>query len=203
MRTLSFLLLLILSAAAALAETAPLRLPRGEKRAKAGGETVNLGFGTVSFPAPPQAGPRYRAGERLACNRGTFSLRYALRQEGARVRARDLSVRVANAAEYFAERHTALEEHERGHQRINAAAAPDIQGRLSAFSAPGRDLKAAEASLREAFRRELDAIENLHRDWDATSVLAGAPEKKSSRPPSEEPPPNPPSRRKPAPKDFH
>lgn len=168
--------------------------------------TVEMGFGAVSFPPAKTAVPTFgkKAGEKLACNRGTFALRYDLARSGGAVRARQLSVKVRNDAEYLAGRHPLLEEHEKGHQRINTAGAADIEKKLSAFQRPGSDMKAAERELRGEFGRALDALRALHREWDATSVLLAPPagEAEGTTADHAAEPPAPRARRAPHPADL-
>lgn len=191
-KSLAFILLFF---AAAGRGADALRPPAGETRETSGGTAVELGFGSVTFPSPEEPGPAAdaRPGERLACNRGTFSLRYELARGKDGVSVRTVSVRVRNQAEFFKGPHPQLEEHEKGHQRINEAGAPRIQKTLAAFSRPGPDLRAAERGLKARFRKELDALEVLHKDWDATSVfVAGkdaAPDEEVNRPAASSPVP--------------
>lgn len=167
------LILLLLSPAGRAAREGELRLPAGKGAER--GVTVDLGFGTVSFPTErPGREVGRKAGEKLACNRGTFHLSYDLAVKGGAVRPARLSVRVRNLAEYYGDQNPLLEEHERGHQRINEAGGAHIEKALSVFAAPGKDLKAAERRLQERFRKELKAVQALHAEWDATSVFTAS-----------------------------
>jgi hypothetical protein len=153
-----------------------VRVPGGAREEKAGVVTVRMGFGSVSFPAG-EAGEAARpeasaAGRRLACNRGTFSLKYRLARDGKKVRVRQLSVVVKNEAEYRVPHDSRLVEHERGHQRINEAAARRLEVTLAGFSADTTNVRKAEKLLKVRFEKELSDLQALHKEWDATSVIA-------------------------------
>ena len=153
-----------------------VRVPGGARQEKAGVVTVRMGFGSVSFPAG-EAGEAARpeapaGGRRLACNRGTFSLKYRLARDGGKVSVRRLSVAVKNEAEYRVPRDPRLVEHERGHQRINEAAARRLEVTLAVFSADTTNVRKAEKLLKVRFEKELSDLQALHKEWDATSVIA-------------------------------
>ena len=128
-----------------------VRLPSGEREERAGVVSVKMGFGSVSFPAVDAArssSEKTVPGKKLACNRGVFSLRYDLVRDGSRTKVRRVSVSVKNQAEYIAPKDRRLEEHERGHQRINEAAA----GRLEAVLGPDMRLAVRSSAIGENVR---------------------------------------------------
>ncbi len=148
--------------------------PSGNREERSGVVSVKLGFGSVSFPAVDAARPSPEEtipGKKLACNRGLFSLRYDLARDGSGTKIRRVSVTVKNQAEYIAPRDRRLEEHERGHQRINEAAVGRLEKSLATFRTDTKDLKTAERRLQAKFREELESVKALHREWDANSVI--------------------------------
>ena len=153
-----------------------LRPPPGETREQAGVVSVDLGFGKVVFSSEEARadapGPLPQRERQLACNRGTFSLSYLLATEGGRTIARELKVDVRNKTDYIAPRDPRLEEHEAGHRRINEAAARRMETTLGHFSTDNPDLKKAEKRLRAAFRKDVEAVKSLHKEWDATNSFA-------------------------------
>jgi hypothetical protein len=153
-----------------------VRVPAGAREEKAGVVTVRMEFGEVSFPAGEarrQADiPPPDPGRRLASNRGTFSLKYRLVRDGDEVRVQRLSVRVKNEADYRVPGDSRLVEHERGHQRINEAAARRLEKTLVGFTARTTDVRKAEPLLKEQFMKELSELKALHKEWDGTNVIA-------------------------------
>jgi hypothetical protein len=160
---------LLLWAASAPAE--PLRRPAEgtvERREASGNVEIRLPFGTVTLPEPPRGAPPASppVGKRLAHTRAHFRLRYRLARAGNTVRAKRVRVSVDQTEEFLQSPTDKLREHERVHQRINDRAAMDIQRRLSTFRVSTRDLAQAETDFKALFRREVQEVDQLHRDWD-------------------------------------
>lgn len=173
---------LFLFAAGSLAAEDALRLPasaaQGQVRPRDGQVEITWPYGTITMPAP--AGPS-AAAERTsppasprAWNRGVFSLRYEFARADGFFAARNVRVTVHNRTAFRGEGSESLRAHEAMHRRINEAEARRLEKDLSGFRHEAADtpsgLKRADALFRREFRRRVDDIDRLHREWDKNHI---------------------------------
>jgi hypothetical protein len=159
------------------AEEGGLLLPVGSSGTVTTGQeraTIRYPFGRVEVPLEAIHQPTpdvIVTGKAHGRTRGTFRLSYALARTGNAFAPQRVRVWVENEAEYLAPTTAKLREHEAMHQRINTLQAKKIEASLRTFRREAATPAEAERLFKAAFRKQVEAVNQLHADWDDNHVF--------------------------------